>query len=79
MIHWKTGFYAYLYCKKCHRKTKHLHWKDEVVYSTKDGWFTIGETKTGLSNGYECTICHNHFNFDGRVKLWKAYRKRRKK
>jgi len=77
MMHWKTGYYAYMFCKKCHRKTKHLHWQDEVTYSRGGNIFFPVAHGVKLSNGYECTVCHNHFNYDGRVKLWKAFKRRK--
>ena len=79
MFHEKTGYFAYMYCKKCHKKTKHLHWQDEVVRSTGGGWLSTPRTWFGLENGYECVRCHNHFNYDGRVKLWRYKRKKVRK
>ncbi|MBS3162490.1 hypothetical protein J4467_01065 [Candidatus Woesearchaeota archaeon] len=71
MIHEKTGYYCYLVCTKCKKKTKHWEWSHETAYVKKSFFGLIKKMDYKFINGYECSICHRSFNFQGKVKLFK--------
>ena len=77
MIHEKTGFFAYLVCTKCKKKTKHWQWNHEIAYHRKNLLFGLipmgyeNKNQYRLVKGYDCSICRREFNFQGKVKLLK--------
>lgn len=73
-MHEKTGYFAFLYCSKCKKKTRHWQWWHEIAYNKKSFFGLFSKIDYKLINGYECTKCHRTFNFQGRVKLIKRIR-----